>query len=154
MYNRTNIAIANKGVSDINEHLYRQKHKTQAGSSKISTFSVPSNPKDLQIRAAEGALVYRTVSHHMSFNSLDCTCALNHEIFSGLEIAKKHSCNRTKATAIATGDLRPSSFPFISAATDASNHGIEKLFPLVVQYFDVRNEGITTKLLEVETTRS
>lgn len=42
--------------------------------------------------------------------------------------------------------------PFISAATDASNCGSEKLFPLVVQYFDVRNEGFTTKLLEVETT--
>lgn len=162
----TNISIANKGVSDINEHLNTQKHKTnmknQAGSSKISIFFVTSNPEDLQIQAAEGALVYHTVSHHMSFNSLDCTCALNREIFSGSEIAKKHSCNRTKATAIATGVLSPLSIaelkndlqniPFISAATDASNHGSEKLFPLVVQYFDVRNEGITTKLLEVETT--
>lgn len=100
----------------------------------------------------------------MSFNSLDCTCALNREIFSGSDTAKKVTCNRTKATAIATGVLSPLSVeelksdlqdvPFISVATDASNHGSTKLFPLIIQYFDVKKNGITTKVLEIEITKN
>ncbi|XP_046746421.1 uncharacterized protein LOC124411372 [Diprion similis] len=122
-----------------------------------------STSEDLLIQAAEGALVYHTVSHHMSFNSLDCTCALNREIFSGSDVAKKVTCNRTKATAIATGVLSPLSveelerdlqdIPFISVATDASNHGSTKLFPLIIQYFDAKKNGITTKVLEIENTK-
>lgn len=164
----TNISIANKGVTDINEHLSTQKHKTnlknQASSSNISTYFVRSSSEDLLIRAAEGALVFHTVSHHMSFHSLDCTCSLNREIFSGSDTAKKVSCNRTKATAIATGVLSSLSVaefkndlqnvPFISVATDASNHGSIKLFPLVIQYFDVKKNGITSKLLEIENTEN
>lgn len=89
----TNISIANKGVTDINEHLNTQKHKTnlkcQASTSNIATFFVRSSSEDYLIRAAEGAMAYHTVCHHMSFNSLDCTCALNRELFSGSDTAKK-----------------------------------------------------------------
>ncbi|CAK1554358.1 unnamed protein product [Leptosia nina] len=100
----------------------------------------------------------------MSINSLDCTCALNREIFSASDTAKKVTCNRTRATAIATGVLSPLSVeqlktdlqdvPFISVATDASNHGSTKLFPLVIQYFDVKKNGITTKVLVIENTKN
>ena len=81
---------------------------------------------------------------------MDCTCALNREIFSGSDTAKKVSCNRTKATAIATEVLSPLSVaelktdledvPFSSIATDASNHGSTKLFPLTIQYFDAKKK--------------
>ena len=39
--------------------------------------------------------------------------------------------------------------PFISEATDASNHGASKLFPLLIQYFHSLN-GIQTKLINLE----
>ena len=152
----------------MNEHLSTQKHttnlKNQASSLNIATYFVRSSSEDLLIRAAEGSLFYHTIGHYMSFNSLDCTCALNREIFSVSDTAKKVSCNRTKATAIATGVISPLSvaelksdlqdIPFISIATDASNHEGTKLFPLTIQYFDAKKNGITTKVLEIETTEN
>ena len=44
--------------------------------------------------------------------------------------------------------------PFISVATDASNHGSTKLFPLVIQYFDVKKHVITSKVLKIENTKN
>lgn len=40
--------------------------------------------------------------------------------------------------------------PYISIATDASNHGYKKMFPLVVQYFSVKDGGYQFKLIELQ----
>lgn len=165
----TNISIANKGVSDINDHLNTQKHKSnskgQASSSNISTFFAKTRPSSEEnlIRAAEGAMAYHIVSHHMSFNSLDCSNSLNRVLFSESNTAKNLTCNRTKATAIVNNVLSPLSIAdiksdlqdveFISVSTDASNHGSTKMFPIVIQYFD-KKKGITSKLLEIECTEN
>lgn len=107
----TNISIANKGATDINEHLNTQKHKTnlknQASTSNIATFMIRSSSEDHLIRAAESAILFHTIYHHMSFKSLDCTNALNRELFSGSDIATKMTCNRTKTTSIANNVLNP-----------------------------------------------
>ncbi|KYN11353.1 hypothetical protein ALC57_16494 [Trachymyrmex cornetzi] len=97
----------------------------------------------------------------MSFNTLDCTTVLNRELFSGLDIAKKLRCNRTKATAIINNVLNPLSIAelnndlqdvlFVNVSTDASNHGSIKLFPIIIQYFKYQKNGITSKLVEIET---
>ncbi|KYN31630.1 hypothetical protein ALC56_14129 [Trachymyrmex septentrionalis] len=81
----------------------------------------------------------------MSFNSLDCITALNRELFSVPDIAKKLRCNCTKATAIINNVLNPLSIAelsidlqnvsFVSVSTDASNHRSTKLFPIIIQYF-------------------
>lgn len=166
----TNISIANKGVSDINDHLNTQKHKTnskgQASSSNITTFfgKTRSSSEENLIRAAEGAMAYHTVNHHMSFNSLDCSNSLNQVMFPESNTAKNMTCNRTKATAIVNNVLSPFSIAelkndlkdvlFISVSTDATNHGSTKLFPIIIQYFDKQRNGITSKLLEIESTKN
>uniref|UniRef100_A0A672ZP06 Uncharacterized protein n=1 Tax=Sphaeramia orbicularis TaxID=375764 RepID=A0A672ZP06_9TELE len=87
-------------------------------------------------------------------------------IFSDSEIAKKTSCGCTKAAAIVTDVLTPASVqtclsklhkpvaqddnnghtPFFSVASDASNHGTTKVFPLSVRYWTpelgLKNRGI------------
>lgn len=161
----SNISIANKGVTDINEHIATLKHKTrfqsQAGSSKVMETYITKPGTDDNIRAAEGAIAFHTVTHHMSFNSLDCTNSLNKELFSESNTAKKLSCNRSKAIAIVNNVLAPLStnkiindlqnIVFVSVSVDASNHGSIKLIPIIIQYFDYRANGITSKLLEIET---
>ena len=65
----TSISIANKGVTDLNEHLSTLKYKTnlknQSSAPNIATDFVKSTSEDLLTSAAEGALVYHTVSHHV-----------------------------------------------------------------------------------------
>lgn len=75
---------ANKGVREINEHLNTYKHN-------FFNFKhfVISSSADLLIRTAECAFVYHIVCHHKSFNSLDCTCTLNYELFSESDPAKE-----------------------------------------------------------------
>ena len=41
---------------------------------------------------------------------------------------------------------------FCGVATDGSNHGSVKLFPVVIQYFDWKSGGLTSKLIEVQST--
>lgn len=71
------------------------------------------------------------------------------------------SCNRTKTTAIVNNMLAPLSInefmnnfqnvAFVNVSTDASNHRSIKLLPIIIQYFDYQANGITSKLLEIET---
>src|SRR6218665_253268 len=41
---------------------------------------------------------------------------------------------------------------YCSIATDGSNHGSVKLFPILIQYFDYRNGGLQSKLADVHST--
>lgn len=68
------ISIANKGITDINEHIATLKHKmrfrSQAKTSKSVMETYITMPEtDDNIRAAEGAIAFHIVNHHMSFNS-------------------------------------------------------------------------------------
>jgi len=95
----------------------------------------------------------------MSFLSLDCTMNLNKILFQDSDIAINATCNRTKATAIVKNVLSVLStskmmkeieeVSFISVSCDTSNHGATKLLPILIQYYDVCNTGITTRLLEI-----
>lgn len=42
--------------------------------------------------------------------------------------------------------------PFCGVSTDGSNHGAVKLFPIIIQYFDWKQGGVQTKLIEVKDT--
>lgn len=161
----TKISIANKGATDIIDHSNTMKHKTkiscQAGTSSMDTYVKKSASDNDCIRTAEGVMAFHTVIHHLSFNSLDCTNALNKLLFCESNTAKNMTCNRTKATAIVNNVLAPLSITelmndlenvaFVSVSTDASNHGSTKLFAIIVQYFDYHKKGVTSKLLEIET---
>jgi hypothetical protein len=75
-------------------------------------------------------------------------------LFPDSDIVKKLSCGRTKAEAIVTGVLAPASVdvslgilhrnmieineedltPYFSNASDASNHGSSKMFPVAIKF--------------------
>jgi hypothetical protein len=40
--------------------------------------------------------------------------------------------------------------PFCEVAKDASNHLALKIFPLLIQYFDLEKGGLQTKLLDIQ----
>ena len=40
--------------------------------------------------------------------------------------------------------------PFCGVAKDASNHLALKIFPLLIQYFDLEKGGLQTKLLDIQ----
>lgn len=149
---------------DLEKHIKTSKHtkkvQSAATSKSMLQFVVQkSTASARRIWAAEGALAFHTVMHHHSFKSMDCTPTLLRAIFDDSETAKKISCARTKTEAIVSGVLSPhsitliqkqiSGIPFISVSTDGSNHGNIKLFPIVVQYFDVALGGIQIRMLNL-----
>lgn len=161
-------SIKFKGASDIEKHIQSQKHKKQAltvsKNVKIdSIFQNQSVGNTAKISAAESTLALHTVNHHHSFRSMDCTSVLLKTIFPDSNIAQGISCARTKTEAIVTGVITPwvlnkiqqslESIECIGVSTDASNHGAEKIFPILIQFFDWQ-EGITTKVLDVMNTRN
>lgn len=93
---------------------------------------------------------------------MDCTSNLLKTIFPDSVLASSLSCARTKTEAIINNVIAPyaiqqiitslSDIKFIGVSTDASNHNAEKIFPIMIQYFDVQNGGIQTKLLDVTST--
>lgn len=86
---------------------------------------------------------------------MDCFTTLTQQLFE-----PKFSCRRTKATAVTVDvlgkyaeallkeDLEKAQF--LTIMTDASNHRTEKMFPVLVRYFDV-DKGICNKLLDFNT---
>lgn len=80
-------------------------------------------------------------------------------MFPDSKIAQHISCGRTKASRIVSKVLASHSLEkliselqdirFISVSTDASNHGAIKLFPVLIQYYNYKNGGTQTKVLEV-----
>ncbi|XP_043939312.1 uncharacterized protein LOC122811502 [Protopterus annectens] len=121
-------------------------------------FIKHNSNEETKVRAAELTQAYHTVKHHHSFRSNDCVNKLNSTMFSDSSIALKFSSARTKQSALITGVLAPFSMktsseeinksPFYGISTDASNHKAIKMFPFVVQFFDI-NQGIKSKLLKV-----
>lgn len=155
-----NISISNGGVTAITRHADTNNHK-----SKILEFAAPSvkkhftpailSEKQIKIALSEAVHTYHVVTHNQSFNSMDCFTTLTQQLFE-----PKFSCRRTKATAVTVDvlgkyaeallkeDLEKAQF--LTIMTDASNHRTEKMFPVLVRYFDV-DKGICNKLLDFNT---
>lgn len=85
-------------------------------------------------------------------------------MFDDSTTAKKISCARTKTETIINNVLVPRTLeiiaerleciPFISVATDASNHGSTKMFPILIQYYDYLEGGINVKLIDLKNTKN
>lgn len=148
----------------LEQHLSSKKHKTtiqaESSSQNLTSYFVSSTSRESnKILAAEATLAFHTVKHHFSFRSSDCTHSLLKTLFDDSTVAKSLSSGHTKTRAISINVIAPSSInsilsdlsciPFISVATDASNYGALKLFPLLVQYFDW-NKGVQTKLVNLD----
>ena len=126
-------------------------------------FVLKSYEQEKLVQAAELTMCYHTDKHHMSFSSLDGTIKLSQKNFNDSKTAKNVSLGRTKATAVVKSTLAPDtskqicedleSIHYFGIATDASNHGSEKIFPLIVQYLTVKN-GITVKVLKLDSLKN
>lgn len=153
------INIAHGGVSDIKLHLKTKKHlagvNAVAMSSSMSKFVTKNESEKNEILAKEAVFAYHTVKHNHSFRSLDCTSKLISTLFD-----QKFSSARTKSEAIVKNVLAPdcqkqlmqelSETSCFTLMVDSSNHGAQKLVPIVVRYFHVPS-GINVKVLELET---
>lgn len=91
---------------------------------------------------------------------MECTASLKRKMFNNSETAKNLKCGKTKTEAIVNQVVAShtittiietlSNISCLSVATDASNHGAEKLFPILIQYFNWSGNGIETKILELQ----
>lgn len=157
------ISISHGGRSDIVDHIRSKKHTNRFSATSCSKtlqnyFVKHQSSEETKVRAAELTLAYHTVKHHQTFRSSDCTNKLNSIMFDDSSIAKKFTSARTKVSALVKGVIAPQSLKeslevvkkssYYGISTDASNHKATKIFPFVVQFFDI-NQGIQTKLLKV-----
>lgn len=160
------VDVGNKGTIALERHVSSEKHKKMirvgSTSSKVTNYFQPSTSKTLDnTHAAAGTLAFHTVKHHQSYNSMECSASLTRKIFADSETAKNLKCGKTKTEAIVNKVIAPHAISTvidtlrniscISVATDASNHGADKLFPIMIQYFNWTGNGIETKLLDLQT---
>ena len=162
-------SVANKGKLSLDMHVDSSKHKKavrrEASSAKVTDyFSKAGMQTGDNVAAAEITMAVHTVTHHQTYRSNDCTSTLIGKLFVDLSISKKYSCAQTKVEAIVNRVLAPMTVQYvlntiqehgimyIGVATDSSSHKSTKLFPIMIQYFDWKNGGLQSKLLEVKHT--
>lgn len=117
-----------------------------------------SNPDEDKVTASELALTLHAVKHNLSYNSMDCGVKLNKMIYADSKTVLNTKLGRTKMEALllevlgslalqeVLNDLEDPDL-FYCLQIDASNRKNVKLFPLVVQYFTVK-EGVNNYLLD------
>ncbi|XP_055913202.1 uncharacterized protein LOC129946862 [Eupeodes corollae] len=160
----SSFSVAYKGKRDLDQHLLTEKHKKNIKSAssckKVKDFLISRNSKfDDQVSAAEGALAYHTVVHHFGFRSVDCSHKFLKSILPDSKIAQHISSARTKTEAIVINVLAPLSLncvlddikdtKYLSISTDASNHGVQKIFPILLQYFKI-DSGVNIKVVDIQ----
>lgn len=164
----TFVSLAHKGINDLQSHVNSEKHKRavqeEGSSMKMTHYFVKPGSEAEDVSAAEGAYAFHTVKHHGSFLSMDCSSVLLKKTFPDSEVARKFSSARTKTAAIIKAVLAPHSVDvalkslkenevvYCGIATDGSNHDALKLFPVIIQYFDWKNGGLQSKLIEFKNT--
>lgn len=160
---RTVVSVANKGKYDLEQHISSFKHKStisagQSSKSVCDFFTTKFSALDKRVSAVEGTLAFHTLKHGYSFNSTVCTNKLLCELFHDSQIAKRISCGKTKTTCISNVIAQYSidnimqslkDICFISVSTDGSNHGAVKMFPIVIQFFEIEY-GVVTKIINLD----
>ncbi|CAM4720751.1 unnamed protein product [Leuciscus chuanchicus] len=171
---KTSFSIGHGGEYDVKRHRLTETHKKRVQqketSKSMDAFLRPKNDFLADKVTAAESSVYHTVQHATPYRAGDCGTKLAPTIYPDSDIAKRMACGRTKAEAIVTDVLAPASVedclkvlrrplneqreattkahtPFFSVASDASNHGTTKLFPLSVRYW-TPGLGVQTKVLD------
>lgn len=162
----TYVSVANKGSSNLRAHIETTKHKTavrgETSSAKLTEYFVRPGKAEHMVNAAEGTYAFHTVKHHHSYRSMDCTTNLVKKAFPDSNTSKKFSSARTKTEAVVNSVIAPHSvelalealkdIPYCGIASDGSNHGAVKIFPIVIQYFDWKKGGVQSTLIEIKDT--
>lgn len=156
----TRFSVASGGDYHIKRHKSSSKHQNISKGSfnkdqKVSEFFKDSEITKYAI-VSEATFVYHTVRHAHSFISAECTIDLLKALFKDSKIIKNMTCGKTKIAKISQQVLKQAAREYIledlhnnhpfSIATDASNKGNVKTFPLILSYF-VKEKGICRKLL-------
>ena len=159
---KASILISYDGLKALKTHMESKKHKdiisAVSSSQKLHAFfTQKDSPQSEKVAIAELAHVYHGIKHHLSYLSQDCAVKVIKCTITDSEIAKQMTGGRTKSMAIANNVLYPFSMeltlselkngvPF-SLATDASNKGNRKMYPVALQFFSVE-EGLSFKILD------
>jgi hypothetical protein len=165
-------AISHGEKNDITRHAAGPIHKRNVmrkNTNKLMTDFVMTelDPNTDKATAAECTKVCHTVQHEHSYRSADCDTKLCQTLFPDSDIVKKLSCGRTKAEAFVPGVLAPASVddsvgtlhrnmieieeedltPYFSIASDASNHGSSKMFPVAIKFWTPQ-DGMQNRVLD------
>ncbi|KAL6490146.1 hypothetical protein MHYP_G00004910 [Metynnis hypsauchen] len=169
----SHFSVSHGGEHDVKRHRHCETHQKRVAQKEVSQSAhafllKPKQDSNVdKVTAAELTSVYHTVKLSPSYRSEDCGDKLTSTMFP--DSAKKMSCGRTKAASIVTDVLAPASVesclrelktpvvqeltsdkvhtPFFSVASDASNHGTTKLFPLSLRYWTPQL-GLKSKILD------
>ena len=163
------VSCEHQGEKDVRRHLDGKKHRDNAESlekqQRIGEFFKPTNhPLHDKVIRAEVKLSTVLAHHNIPIAVSDHLSPLFKDIFPDSEIAKAHSCTRTKTTCILNGALAPrfrSSLvehmmaePFYLAIDGSNDSGLQKMNPLTVRIFNINRSGVTTQVLDMCLTSS
>lgn len=151
------------GIKAIRHHAESVSHvrKVQAAkqaNTMLSYFksNTATTKADDDAVRAELILTYHGIRHNHSYSSQDCGNKIVKTVFSDSKVALKMHCGRTKAEALVENVLAPYSIETmlkkigkspIGIATDASNKGNQKMFPVAIRFFDLK-AGTSTFILD------
>ncbi|XP_005999068.2 uncharacterized protein LOC102355222 [Latimeria chalumnae] len=156
------LTVKYDGVDAVRHHSNGKKHQTTAQNTKdnicITHFYSSKNSKtEDAVTATELTYVFHGVKTSLQL-SMDCGSKLATHLHSDSSLASKMKLGRTKIESLvenvlgpfsvksAVEKLKASSSPF-AVATDASNKGNRKFFPLAAHFFYVES-GVNDVLLD------
>jgi hypothetical protein len=165
-------SIFHGGENDITRHAAGPIYKTNVfwkNTNKLMTDFVMTklDPNTDKVTAEECNKIYHTIQHEHLYRSADCDTKLCQTVFPDADIEKKLSCGRTKAEATVTGVLAPASVddslgilhrnmieieeedltPYFSIASDASNYGSSRMFPVAIIFWTPQ-DGMHNRVLD------
>lgn len=155
------ISINHAGRDDCRRHTLSKVHvdltNIRSSNSSLLSYGMKHDEED-SVTNAEMLFSSFIVEHSLPISCADHTSQLFKKMFPDSQIAKNYSCGRTKTTAminsLSTGTqseiithLKVNPF---SLATDGSTDIKDvKLYPIVITYFDVKQEKICTTILSL-----
>ncbi|KAK9391302.1 hypothetical protein NXF25_018632 [Crotalus adamanteus] len=173
----TFVSVAHKGPGDLEYHMSSDKHKKALKaykrnkaitrdnwSAKTDFFVDPDSEAEDAVAGSESTLAFHTVMNNSTNKPGDGNSELMRKLFFEADLAQKFFSVQTKREGIENCVLAPhidivdlealeeSGIPFCGVAIDDSNHRAVKMVPVLIQYYDYRNGGLKTKLLELQET--
>ncbi|XP_070622768.1 uncharacterized protein [Erythrolamprus reginae] len=171
----TFVSVAHKGPGDLEYHMSSDKHKKARKAyrrnkairrdnwcAKTDFFVDPdSETEDTTATASDSCLALHTVVNHDADKSVDDNSDLLRKLFSEADLAQKICNVQTKREGIEhcvldphvdMVDVEEHGIPFCGVAIDDSSHRALEKVPVLIQYYDYRNGGLKTKLLEPQET--
>lgn len=152
---RCDFTVSHSGRGDILKHVQTKKHQDGVkcvNSNRKLDFSVKN---DTSVIRAECYFTAFIVEHNLPLSCADHAGPLFRKMFPDSDISKRYSCARTKSSSI-LGEMELQSHaalvenlktrPF-SIATDGSNQGDAKLYPIVVTLYNGETLQIESRLL-------